>query len=132
MKNSGASPAFNHQFAAGVLYVAKDYTPANGGKIIEPVAGPESSMSVLAPSETHMAQTNTDEVWTDEMFRNVAGAVRTHKMIVVGLLAYQDVFRKPRETKFCFVAEFHRAADNGSPTGYRVTWHPTSYHNEAS
>lgn len=130
VKNTGASPAFNHQYAARLLYMPNGYA-SSANRIIDPVSGPKSSMIVLAPGESQMASTNTDVIWTDEMFQTVAGPRRTHKMILVGLLVYKDVFKNPRETRFCFEANFQRAAGASGADGYNVTWYRTSHHNDA-
>ncbi|MDF1857066.1 hypothetical protein [Pseudooceanicola sp.] len=129
-KNSGNSPALKHRYAAGVAVVDMDF-PTHNGDLVAPIAdGPEPN-DVLPSGDTATGESVNGAAITADQIRQIVLPQPSKKLAFFGVLLYEDVFRKPRRTRFCLeLRVVESKAKNGSGA-FKYTWVKTAYHNDA-
>ncbi|MBQ0751546.1 MAG: hypothetical protein KBT70_15235 [Roseovarius sp.] len=129
-KNSGNSPALKHRYAAGIAIVEMDF-PKHNTDLVDPVAnGPEPN-DVLPAGDKVTGLAENGSVITEDQIKQIVLHEPSKKLVFFGVLFYEDVFKKPRKTRFCLEMKILHRSAGAALSGFQYTWQKTALHNDA-
>jgi hypothetical protein len=129
--NFGSSPSMRSRLASTLLYRNRGFPADNAGIIIPTARGPEPSI-VVPSGAFFIGQTTSNQKITPQMWKEILRPDPDFILLLVGIILYEDVFRKKHRTRFCLALHvIERKLDDAGLEKIRVSWRHTDLHNDA-
>lgn len=129
--NFGSSPSMRSRLASTLLYRNRGFQTDNADIIIPTARGPEPSI-VVPSGSFFIGQTTSNKKITPQMWKEILRPDPDFLLVLVGIILYEDVFRKKHRTRFCLALHVkERKVDDDGLEKIRVTWRHTDLHNDA-
>jgi hypothetical protein len=122
--NAGQTPAYKLQIDS-VTKILQHPLPANFAFAFVP-EGRNRSMMMIGPKRRVGHDSLADTILSDAELISIMRTDSGVRLYSFGTIKYEDCFRKPRFTNFCYFLEWEVTSE-----GYSFSVHPTEQHNDA-